>query len=98
MRDQRGPVQGKDSMSLIEAQDEAVWTFMCVAIGKCDKMFFGSSSPSFHVSLPGAAPPEFNNIALVPVQWEQCQNNVSMVPAPVSAVSEEFVSVAPVHY
>ena len=44
VQDQLGPVQGKDSMSPIEAQDEAVWTFMCVAIGKCDKMFFGSSS------------------------------------------------------
>ena len=50
MRDQLGPVQGKDSVSPIEAQDEAIWTFMCMAMRKCDKRFFGSHSPSMSVA------------------------------------------------
>ena len=50
----------------------------------------------FHDSLPGAAPLEFISIAPVPVQREQCQSNVSVVPVHDLTVSEEFVSPTPI--
>ena len=45
---------------------------------------------SFHVRLPGVAPPEFVGIALVPVQQEQCLSNVIMVPVSDSTVTEDL--------
>ena len=80
MRDQLGPVQGKDPVSPIEAQDEAILdlhvhgSYMSVCQGQRRQ----------------------SSLAPIPVQWEQCQSNVSVVPVQDLTVSEEFVSPTPV--
>ena len=65
------------------------WTFMCMALSKYDKRFFGSNTPSMSVC---QGQRRQSSSAPVPVQREQCQSNVSVVPVQDLTVSEEFVS------